>query len=125
MSTPAVISVVDDDASVRSATKRLLRALGHVVYTFSSAEQFLASPYLNDTSCVIVDVQMSAMNGLELLATMRSRGHNVPAILVTASPDDRVHALALKAGAIFFLTKPLTARELTACLDAALAVRGS
>jgi FixJ family two-component response regulator len=66
-----VISIVDDDASVRASMNNFLRSLGYVVHTFGSAEQFLGSPRLNDTSCVISDVQMSPMNGLELLANTR------------------------------------------------------
>ena len=76
LSTPSVvISVVDDDASVRAALKNLLRSRGHVVVTFGSAVEFPGSPQLNDTSCVIADVQMAPMNGLELLAKVRIRGY--------------------------------------------------
>ena len=99
MSKLSVISVVDDDASVRAAMNNLLRSRGYVVHTFGSAEEFLGSPHLNDTSCVITDVQMSAMNGLELLATMRMRGYAAPCIVITAFPEDSVRARAMKAGA--------------------------
>jgi FixJ family two-component response regulator len=118
--TPSVISVVDDDASVRAAMNNLLRSRGYVVHTFASAEEFLGSPHLNDTSCVIADVQMSAMNGLELLANMRTRGHGAPFIFITAFPDESVRARALKAGATCFLAKPFAAPSLIKCLDAAL-----
>jgi CheY-like chemotaxis protein len=86
----SVISVVDDDASVRAAMNNLLRSRGCVVHTFGSAEEFLGSPQLNDTSCVIADVQMSAMNGIELLVNMRMRGYAAPYIVVTAFPDESV-----------------------------------
>ena len=120
MSTPSVISVVDDDASVRAAMNNLLRSRGYVVHTFASAEEFLGSPHLNDTSCVIADVQMSAMNGLELLADMRARGHTAPFIFITAFPDESVRARALKAGATCFLAKPFAAPSLIKCIDTAL-----
>jgi FixJ family two-component response regulator len=121
----SVISVVDDDASVRAAMNNLLRSRGYVVHTFGSAEEFLGSPQLNDTSCVIADVQMLAMNGLELLVNMRMRGYAAPYIVVTAFPDESVRARALEAGASCFLAKPCTAPNLIACLDAALAADGT
>ena len=120
MSKPTVISVVDDDASVRVAIDNLLRSRGYVVHTFGSAEEFLGSAQLNDTSCVISDVQMAAMNGLELLANMRMRGYAAPFIVITAFPDESVRARTLKAGATCFLTKPFATPTLIACLDAAL-----
>jgi FixJ family two-component response regulator len=98
-----------------------LRSLGYVVHTFGSAEEFLGSPDLNETSCVIADVQMRAMNGLELPANMRMRDNAAPVIFVTAYPDEIVRALALKAGAICFLAKPFAGPDLIACLDTALA----
>jgi FixJ family two-component response regulator len=120
LSTPSVISVVDDDASVRAATNNLLRSRGYVVHTFASAEEFLHSPHLNDTSCVIADVQMAAMNGLELLANLRAQGFAAPFIFITAFPDEGVRARAMKAGAICFLAKPFAAPSLIKCLDSAL-----
>ena len=120
MSKPTVISVVDDDASVRVAIDNLLRSRGYVVHTFGSAEEFLGSAQLNDTSCVISDVQMAAMNGPELLANMRMRGYAAPFIVITAFTDESVRAGALEAGAICFLAKPFAAQNLITCLDAAL-----
>jgi FixJ family two-component response regulator len=117
---PSVISVVDDDASVRASMSNFLRSLGYVVHTFGSAEEFLESACLNDTSCVISDVQMSPMNGLELLATMRMRGCAAPFILISAFPDESVRAGATKAGAVGFFAKPFATSILIACLDAAL-----
>jgi FixJ family two-component response regulator len=101
-----------------------LRSLGYVVHTFGSAEEFLGSVRLNDTSCVISDVQMSPMNGLERLATMRIRGYAAPFILITAFPDETIRASALMAGAACFLAKPFAMPNLIACLDAALASQG-
>ena len=120
MSTPAVISIIDDDASVRAATNNLLRSRGFIVHTFASAEQFLRSQHLNETRCVIADVQMAPMSGLDLLATMRAGGHSPPFIFITAFPDDAVRARALKAGAVAFLAKPFAVTNLIKCLEMAL-----
>ena len=120
MSTPSVISIIDDDASVRAATNNLLSSHGYTVHTFASAEEFLRSAHLIDTSCVIADVQMSLMSGLDLLTTMRAEGYRQPFIFITAFPDERIRARALKAGAIGFLAKPFAAPALIACLDTAL-----
>ena len=121
MSAPSVISVVDDDASVRASMNNLFSSLGYVVHTFESAEQYLRSPHLSDTSCVITDVQMPGMDGVELLATMRMQGYATPFIVITAFPDESVRARAMKAGAIGFFAKPFAMPNLIACLDAALA----
>ena len=123
MSTPSVISVIDDDASVRAATNNLLRSRGYVVHTFASAEEFLRSPHLDETSCVIADVQMAVMSGLDLLTNMRGSGHDAPFIFITAFPDEGIRARALKAGAFGFLAKPFAAPTLIECLDTALAER--
>jgi FixJ family two-component response regulator len=120
LSAPAVISVIDDDASVRTATNNLLMSRGYVVHTFASAEQFLASNLLEETNCVIADVQMSAMSGLDLLVSLRARGYRAPFIFITAFPDEGVRARAIRAGAIGFLAKPFAAPSLIQCLDAAL-----
>ncbi|AJA65657.1 MULTISPECIES: response regulator transcription factor [Bradyrhizobium] len=123
MSTP-LISVVDDDPSVRAATENLLKSRGYVVQIFASAEALLRSPRLNEISCVITDVQMAAMSGLELLAEMRTRGYQAPFIFITAFPNERVRASALDAGAIGFLAKPFGVQELLKCLDSALQAYG-
>jgi FixJ family two-component response regulator len=120
LSAPSVISVIDDDASVRVATNNLLMSRGYVVHTFASAEEFLGSAHLDETSCVIADVQMAAMSGLDLLASLRARGYQAPFIFITAFPDEGVRARAIKAGAICFLAKPFAAPSLIKCLDAAL-----
>ena len=120
MSTLSVISVIDDDASVRAATNNLLRSHGYTVHTFASAEEFLRSAHLNDTSCVIADVQMPDMSGLELLTAMRAQGYRVPFIFITAFPDKAVRTRALKAGAICFLAKPFAGPILINCLATAL-----
>lgn len=90
------------------------------MHTFSSAEEFLLSVQFNDTSCVIADVQMSVMNGFELLSAMRARGHRAPFIFITAFADESIRARALQAGAVCVLSKPFTGPTLINCLTAAL-----
>jgi FixJ family two-component response regulator len=116
----SVISVIDDDESVRVATNNLLASHGYIVHTFASAEEFLRSTQQHDTSCVIADVQMPVMSGLDLLVLMRSRGHPAPFIFITAFPEENVRARALKAGAICFLSKPFAGPTLINCLETAL-----
>ena len=118
MSRVSVISVVDDDPSVRAATSKFLRSHGYTVQAYSSAEHFLRSGPLNDTSCVIADLQMPGMSGLELLTMMRAEGNRVPFIFITAFPDETSRARALKAGAICFLSKPFAGPTLINCLAA-------
>ena len=124
MSRLPVISIIDDDESVRAATDNLLRSLGYTVYTFVSAEEFLRSAHFNDTSCVIADVQMPAMSGIDLQARLLTQGHRVPFIFITAFPVESIRARALKAGAICFLTKPFDRRTLIKCLETALESHG-
>jgi FixJ family two-component response regulator len=119
-----VISVIDDDASVRTATDNLLRSLGYAVRTFVSAEEFLGSARLNDTSCVIADVQMPGMSGVDLQTRLLTQGYRVPFIFMTAFPEETIRARALKAGAICFLTKPFDRLTLIRCLDTALERHG-
>ncbi|SDJ28745.1 response regulator transcription factor [Bradyrhizobium lablabi] len=118
--TLSVISVIDDDASVRAATNNLLSSHGYLVHTFASAEEFLQSARLNDSSCVIADVQMPAMSGLDLLTYMRAQGNAAPFIFITAFPEESVRARALKAGALGFLAKPFAGTELVNCVEAAV-----
>jgi FixJ family two-component response regulator len=118
--TLSMISIVDDDASVRAATDNLLASHGYPVQTFASAEEFLQSAQLSASSCVIADVQMPAMSGLDLLMHVRALGHKAPFIFITAFPDDGVRARALKAGAICFLAKPFAGPALINCVETAL-----
>ena len=124
MSNPAVISIIDDDGSVRAATYNLVRSLGYIVHTFASAEEFLRSPHLNDTSCVIADVQMPTMSGIELQAHLLAKGHRVPFIFITAFSVESARARARTAGATCFLTKPFDGEALVKCLDTALEGHG-
>ena len=120
LSTLSVISVIDDDASVRTATNNLLSSHGYLVHTFASAEEFLQSASLSDSACVIADVQMPAMSGLDLLSHVRAQGYVAPFIFITAFPEDSVRARALKAGAICFLAKPFAGPALINCVEAAV-----
>jgi FixJ family two-component response regulator len=104
---------------VRATTDSLVRSLGYIVDTFASAEEFLRSNRLDDLSCVIADVQMPAMSGVELQALLITQGNHVPFIFITAFPDERVRAQALRAGAICYLTKPFDEDSLIQGLQAA------
>ena len=115
-----VVSIVDDDDLMRSALEGLLKAVGLPARAFASAEDFLQSARLDDSSCVIADVQMSAMSGLDLLTHMRAQGYAVPFIFITAFPEESVRARAMKAGAIGFLAKPFAGTALISCVEAAV-----
>jgi FixJ family two-component response regulator len=115
-----LISIVDDDEAVREATKGLMRALGFVAEAFGSAEDFLKFERLQGTACLIADVQMPQMTGLELHRRLVAAGVSIPTILITAYPDDGVRARALKAGVICYLTKPFNKDDLLGCIHSAL-----
>jgi FixJ family two-component response regulator len=115
-----LISIVDDDEAVREATKGLMRALGFRAKTFASAEDFLNFDRLHSTACLIADVQMPQMSGLDLHRSLLASGVSIPTILITAYPDDSVRARALKAGVIGYLTKPFTKDDLLVCIHSAL-----
>jgi FixJ family two-component response regulator len=121
LSSAAVISIVDDDDSVRAAMSSLIRSLGYLAYEFASAEAFLASPRLQKTSCLIVDVQMPGMSGLDLQDALLVRQPGLPVIVITAFPADSVRKRAEAAGAAGFFSKPVNSESMIHCLDAALA----
>jgi FixJ family two-component response regulator len=111
-----LVSVVEDDRFFRESMKRLLRSLGYPVEVFSSAADFLASPHLSKTSCLIADVQMPRMTGLDLYRSISDVGHPIPTILVTAYPNDIDRARAMNDGVACYLGKPLDEKRLTECL---------
>ena len=115
-----MISIVDDDEFVREATNALVRSLGYAAATFASAEEFLDSDHVHATSCVIADVQMPGLSGIDLQHRLLDQGLHVPIIFVTAFPDERTRRRALDAGAIDFLSKPWSDEQLISCLDMAL-----
>ena len=94
----ALIAVVDDDESMRDAIQSLVRSLGHNVSTFASANEYLKSEQVHDTSCIITDVQMPGLNGLDLQDHLIAGGHCIPIIFMTGYPYDSVRARAMKAG---------------------------
>ena len=120
MSQTPLIMCVEDDAPVREAIKGLLVSLGFAAEVFSSAEEFIQSSRLSQTSCLITDVQLGGMSGIELQNRLAALGHRIPTIVITAFPDERIRAQALSAGAVCFLYKPITKDELVNCIDSAL-----
>jgi FixJ family two-component response regulator len=116
----SLVSVVEDDQFFRESMKRLMRSLGYRVEAFASAADFLASPCLGETACLIADVNMPVMTGVELHRHLTNSGHAIPTILVTAYADDDVGSRALKDGVICYLRKPVDEKHLKQCLVAAL-----
>jgi FixJ family two-component response regulator len=117
---PPVVSVVDDDASVLIATTRLLRSHGIAVHGFSSAEEFLRSPFVDQTSCLITDMMMPGMSGAALQRELIAQGHRMPVIFITAYHHESRAAEVKAAGAAGFLTKPFDGQTLIKCLTEAL-----
>jgi FixJ family two-component response regulator len=115
-----VIAIVDDNESFRHAIASFIRSLGYAVLQFASAEAFLKSNRLYDTDCLISDVQMPGMNGIELQGKLTAEGHHFPIIFVTAFPGMKARAQALASGAIGFLAKPFSDEILITCLNKAL-----
>jgi FixJ family two-component response regulator len=120
-----LVSVVDDDRSCRESMCRLLRSLGYTVDLFSSAAEFLASPRLAETACLIADIQMPDMTGLELYRHLVDTGQAIPTILVTGFPNDVDRALALNDGVVCYLRKPVDDEHLERCVRDALRPAGS
>jgi FixJ family two-component response regulator len=115
-----LISVVEDDRFFRESMGRLMRSLGYSVEAFPSAADFLASPRLAETACLIADVHMPAMTGIELYRRLIDGGHAIPTILVTAYPNDIDRARALNDGVVCYLRKPMDEQNFIRCLRAAL-----
>ena len=120
MPTASLVSVVEDDQFFRESMRRLMRSLGYDVAAFPSAADFLASPRLTETACLIADVHMPAMTGLELHEHLIEAGYAIPTILVTAYPDDVDRARALNDGVVCYLRKPVDEQHLIRCLRAAI-----
>jgi FixJ family two-component response regulator len=116
-----VISIIDDDESVRVTTTKFVRLHGFVAYTFASAEEFLRSPHVEDTACMITDVRMPGMSGVELQEYLIAQGYPMPVIFITAFPQESERARAMAAGAVCFLSKPFDGQTLIKCLNEALA----
>ena len=115
-----VISIVDDDGFARDAIGEFVRSLGYRTAVFPSAEQFLESGCIGETACLITDLQMPGMSGLDLQIRLRDGGFDTPIIFVSAFPEERYRTRALDAGAVAFLSKPFEERSLVECINAAL-----
>jgi FixJ family two-component response regulator len=124
LSKPPLISIVDDDGIVRKAIESLVTSLGFLACVFPSAEAFLQSPLIAETSCLISDVQMPNISGVQLQEYLAGLGLRIPMIFITAYPDDAVRARVLARGAVGFLLKPFNAQSLIECIDSALGRRG-
>jgi FixJ family two-component response regulator len=118
--TSIVISVVDDDASVRLATLDLLNAAGFDCEAFASGEEYFSSGQSEQTRCLILDLNMQGMSGLEVQHQVVQSGQGIPIIFITAFPEARTRAQAFRAGATCYLTKPYSDDELLECLERAL-----
>jgi FixJ family two-component response regulator len=115
-----IVAIVDDDEAVGNAIEVLMRSVGLVARAFSSGEEFLRSPELSRTGCLVVDFDMPRMNGLDLYNNLSRLGKEIPTVLITAYPSDDVYARALQAGIIDYLTKPFDESELLSCIRTAL-----
>lgn len=107
-----LIAIVDDDEDVREAIRGLMRAMGLAAEAFSSAEEFLRSGHVSRTACLIADIHMPGMGGLNLYHRLSELGNVIPTILITAYPTEAVRSVALAAGVIKYLTKPFDEAEL-------------
>jgi FixJ family two-component response regulator len=117
-----LISIVDDDESMREAVKGLMKSWGYAAEAFASAEAFLSSRQVPRTACLIADVMMPGMSGLELHRHLVTSGKTIPTVLITAHPDDDVRERALRDGIIGYLSKPFSEDDLMACIRSSLAV---
>lgn len=116
-----MISIIDDDQSMRESTEGLVRSLGYQATAFSCAEEFLQSEHVDDTSCLITDIKMPGLSGIDLQSGLIARGVRVPTIFITAFPEENTRRQAMMAGAVGYLGKPFSEESLIRCLDAALA----
>jgi FixJ family two-component response regulator len=123
MSEEPLISIVDDDTAARAGTRALVESLGYKAASFGSAEHFLKSEMVGETACLITDLQMPGLNGLELQELLRSQGYRMAIILITAYPNENHRVRALNFGAVGFLSKPFDEASLIDCLTVAIKER--
>jgi FixJ family two-component response regulator len=116
MAKTSLVSIVDDDRFFRESMRRLMRSLAYTAEAFGSAADFLASPCLAETHCLIADVNMPAMTGVELYRHLIEAGRAIPTILVTAYPNDVDRTRALNEGVVCYLRKPVDEQQLKRCL---------
>lgn len=123
---PPLISVVDDDASVRESLKSLIRSIGFAVKVFASAEEFLNSPRVLETNCLILDVRLPGMNGIDLHRYLLAKKWKVPVIFITAhASEEHLRSQALRSGAVDYLIKPFTEEALLSAVDIALSSKSN
>src|ERR1700730_2949449 len=115
-----VIAIVDDDESSRAALRGMVESLGYTVAAFASAVEFLGSDRVHDSACLIADVRMPGMGGLELYDRLIAAGHPIATIFLTTFPDEKSNDRAIKAGAVCYLPKPCLRDDLLACIHSAL-----
>ena len=125
MSEVPLISIIDDDSLARDGIRELVDSLGYKGVTFVSTNDFLQSGLIVQTTCLITDLQMPGLNGLELQEALRSQGYQTPVIVITAYPDEKHPARAFANGAVGFLSKPFNEQCLIDCLNAAIDLRSS
>lgn len=121
MAYTTVVSIVDDDDAVRTATQTFVRSLGYKTAAFASAEDFLEAPERETADCLIADIQMPGMSGLDLQRALAERRPGLPIIFITAFPEERIRQQAMAAGAAGMLAKPYDGDTLIECIEKALA----
>jgi FixJ family two-component response regulator len=120
LSEEPLVCVVDDDSLIRNSTERLIHSLGFRVKAFASAEEFGSAGCLEETACLILDVRMPGMGGIELQRQLASRHRQIPVIFITAYEDDVIQTQAIRGGAVAVLIKPFSEEDLLHALDTAL-----
>ena len=124
MSEARTISIIDDDESVRSSIEDLVSSLGYTAHVFESAEEFLISPDLDATACLITDLQMPGISGQDLQRRLLVEGRTLPIIFITAFPEKRVRESVLARGALAFLEKPFDCGHLVTLIQRAMTSDG-
>lgn len=123
MPQPPIVSIIDDDISVRVAVADIVRSMDLTAKTFASGQDFLSANGLADTACIVADVQMPGISGIELQQALTAKELKIPMIFITAYPDERVRDKALDGGAICFLNKPFGGPAIIECIERALSIR--
>jgi FixJ family two-component response regulator len=121
----ALVGIVDDDESVRDSISSLLRSAGYGTAAFESAEAFLNSDHKTEPDCLVLDVRMPGLSGIELQSALHDRDSLIPIIFVTAHTDDHVRAKAIQQGATAFLAKPFNDEVLLGAIHLAIRIHGS
>lgn len=116
-----LVAIVDDDMSIRNATRDLLRAAGFSTATFEDAESFLGSASRASAACLVADMRMPGMSGLELYETLIASGDGIPTVIITAHPEELTQSRAREAGITCYISKPFAPEELLHCVREALA----